>query len=67
LSDMGGARRTLGVQGELHTEFWWRNVREKDLLEDPSVDGRIISRWIFRKRAWSGLIWLRTGTGGGHL
>jgi hypothetical protein len=30
--------------------FWWGNLRERDHLEDPSVDGRIIFRWIFRKR-----------------
>jgi len=34
---------------------------EKDHLEDPFIDGRIILRWIFRKwdGTWSGLIWLR--------
>ena len=26
-----------------------RNMRERDHLEDPGVDGRIILRWIFRK------------------
>ena len=34
------------------------------------VDGRIILRWIFRKwegMAWTGSIWLKTGTGGGFL
>jgi hypothetical protein len=34
------------------------------------LDGRIILRWIFLKwdiRAWTGSIWLRTRTGGGHL
>jgi len=34
------------------------------------VDGRIILRWIFKKwyvGVWTGSIWLRTGTGGGHL
>jgi len=39
-------------------------------LEDPGVDERIIVRWIFRKwdeGAWTGLIWLRIGTVGGHL
>ena len=25
------------------------NPRERNHLEDPSVDGRIILRWIFRK------------------
>ena len=42
----------------------------KNHLEDPGVDGRIILRWIFRKRdvrTWTGSVWLRIGTGGGHL
>jgi len=25
------------------------NLRERNLLEDPGLDGRIILRWIFRK------------------
>jgi hypothetical protein len=29
--------------------FWYRNLRERDHLGDPGVDGRIILRWIFRK------------------
>jgi hypothetical protein len=41
-------------------------------LGRPKPDGRIdiILRWIFRKwdgKARTGLIWLRIGTGGGHL
>jgi len=42
----------------------------KNHVEDPGVDGRIILRWIFRKwnvRVWTGLMWLRIGTSGGHL
>jgi len=43
---------------------------ERDHLEDPDVDGRIILRRIFRMwdvRAWTGSIWLKKGAGGGHL
>ena len=29
-------------RGEVCTGFWWENLREKDHLEDPGVDGRII-------------------------
>jgi len=57
-------------RGEVYIGFWWGNLRESDHLEDPDVDGRIILRWIFRKRdvgLWTGLNWLRIGTVGGHL
>jgi len=43
---------------------------ERYHLGDPDVDGRIVLRWIFMKwdvAAWTGSIWLRIGTGGGHL
>ena len=36
-------------RGGAHTGFWWGNVRERDHMEDPGVDGRIILRRIFRK------------------
>jgi len=35
-------------RGEVHTGVWWGNLRERDHLEDPSVDWRIL-KWIFRK------------------
>jgi hypothetical protein len=37
----------------VHTGFFGGNIRERDHLEDPGVDGRIL-RWIFRK--WNGRI-----------
>jgi hypothetical protein len=54
----------------VYAGFWRGDLRERDRLVDTSVDGMIILRWIFRKidvRAWIGSIWLRRGTGGGHL
>jgi len=57
-------------RGEVCTEFWWGNLRERDHLEAPGVDGRVILRWIFRKwdvGAWTGPSWLRIGTGGRHV
>ena len=39
-------------------------------MEGPSVDGRIILKWIFKKwngEAWTALIWFRIGTDGGLL
>jgi hypothetical protein len=48
--------------------FWWGNLRERDHLKDPGVDGRIILRWSFRRwdvGAKTGSVWLRIGTGGG--
>jgi len=38
--------------GEVRTGFWWGNLRERDHLGDPDLDGKIILRWIFRK--WNG-------------
>jgi hypothetical protein len=36
-------------RGEACTGFWWENLKERDHLVDPGVDGRIILRRIFRK------------------
>ena len=39
-------------KGEVHTGFWRGNLMDTDHLEDPSIDERIILRWIFKK--WDG-------------
>jgi hypothetical protein len=52
------------------TGFWWGNLRKRDHWGDPAVDERIILGQIFKKwdvGVWTGLSWLRIGTGGGHL
>jgi hypothetical protein len=35
---------TCNMYGEVHTGFWWGNLRERDRLEDPGLDGRIIAK-----------------------
>jgi len=37
---------------EVYTGFWWGSLRERNHLEDPCTDGRIILRWILRE--WDG-------------
>jgi len=52
---MGGACSAYG--GE-ERRFWWGNLRERDHLGNPGVDGRIILRWIFRKWDVGGMDWI---------
>jgi hypothetical protein len=54
---------------DVHTGFWWVDVREDNHLGHPGVDGRIILKWFFKKwdGVWPGLNWLSIRTGGGLL
>jgi len=57
-------------RGDVYTGFWWGNLGEREHLEDPCENRRIILRWIFRKwdvGACTGSSWLRIGTSGGYL
>ena len=60
----------MNLRVPLNAGFWWGNLRERDHLGDPGVDGRIILIWIFRKwdvGVWTGSSWFRIGTSSGHL
>jgi hypothetical protein len=43
-NEMGGACSTNGVKVEEYTGLWWENLRERDHLEEPGIDGRIVLR-----------------------
>jgi hypothetical protein len=49
-NDMGSACSMCERErGEVLIGFWWGNLGERDPLEVPGVDARIILRCIFRK------------------
>ena len=60
-NEMGQACSTYGGEEWRIQDFGWGNLREKDHLEDPGVNGRKILRRIFRKwdvGVWTGSMWL---------
>jgi hypothetical protein len=51
-------------RGEAYTGFRRGNLKERDHLGEPDVDGTLILSWIFKKwdvGIWTGLSWLRIG------
>jgi len=55
---------------EVPTVFWWRYLAERDHPEDLSVDGRIISKYMFKKqdgKTQTALIWNKVGESGALL
>ena len=54
----------------MHIGFWRGNLRERDNLEDPGVRWEANIKKDLQEMgpgAWTGLIWLKIGTDGGHL
>jgi hypothetical protein len=67
---MGRACSTNGREARHIQGFDGGNLKERNHLENPGIDGRIILREIFRKwdvGVWTGLNWLRVGAGGGQV
>jgi hypothetical protein len=59
-----GTQRAVNCSGRrgVYTWFWCANLRERDHLEDLSVNDRLMLQWILNI-----LNWLRVGTGRGLL
>jgi hypothetical protein len=56
---MGRRRTCIG--------YWWESQGERDHYEDLDVGGWIILGWFLERCdgvMWTGLVWLRIGTGG---
>ena len=43
---------------ETYTGFWWRNLRERDHLGDPGVDGWIVLRWYLQEVGCGDVDWI---------
>jgi len=57
-------------KGDVRAGFWWGNLRERVHWEDPGVDGENNIKMDLQEVRYggrTGSIWLRIGTGGGHL
>ena len=55
---------------EANTGFWWGNLRERNHLAAPGVDGKNNIKMDLQevgRGAWTGSSWLKTETVGGRL
>jgi len=48
-NEMGGACSTMGVREEVHTGFWWGDLKKRGHVEDTDVDEMTLLKWIFRR------------------
>jgi len=40
-------------RGEVHTGFWWGNLKGRGQLEELCIDGRVMLNWVFNKSVGS--------------
>jgi hypothetical protein len=61
--------RNVWETEEVRAGFWRGDPRVRGHVEHRGVHGRVIKMGLqdVRGEALIGLMWLRTGTGGGHL
>ena len=67
---MGGACSTYGGQKRCIQGFGGDTRGKETTWKTPGINGRIILRYIFEKwdvKAWTGMIWRRIRTDGGHF
>ena len=59
----------LNVKVLLSTGYWWENLTERYHLVHLGVGGKTILKKVLKywDGVWFVLVWLRMGTGGGHL
>ena len=53
-NEIGRACSVHGGREKVNTGFWWGNLRERDHLEEVSLDWRVILKRIFKK--WGGVM-----------
>jgi hypothetical protein len=54
---MRWAGHVARMRGEVYTGFWWGNLRERDHLEGPGVDGRKVQMDLQEVGCW-GTDWI---------
>ena len=55
--DWDGQNKHVWGRGNVHTGFWWENLRERDHFGRLSLNGRIILKWILKMwdlEKWTG-------------
>jgi hypothetical protein len=48
-------------------KIWLENLKERDQMEDPGINGWAVLKQILKKHKGNGFIWLRTGTSNNDL
>ena len=47
------------VERRRYTGFWWGNLRERDILEDPGIHGEDNIKMDLQKEGFGGMDWIK--------